>query len=227
MANARQIKQRIKAAGNISKITKAMEMVSASKMRRAQAQALATRPYTKALSDSLSTVAAVVNPEAHPLLQPHSEGVDALLVFSTDKGLCGSLNPTLFKHMIEWYKNRTNAAVIPVGKKAVAFTEFVGLEQYAQFSDLPDTITVEDILAISTLIREKFLNKELRSITVLYMDFVSTLVQKPTLQQLLPVPKSDLTQLNVHSYYRTLLKTQSSKQCSKQKQVSTQHVWSA
>lgn len=192
MANTRQIKQRIRAAGNITKITKAMEMVSASKMRRAQAQALATRPYTDALNESLSSVASVVSDEAHPLLSSHPEGVDCLLVISTDKGLCGSLNPTLYKSMLEWYRSQRNPQIIPVGKKAIAFAQFVGLEIYAQFQDLPDKIATKDIVAISTLIKEKYLNKELRSVTILYMDFISTLVQKPRIQKLLPIPKTDI-----------------------------------
>lgn len=193
MANSRQIKQRIKAAGNITKITKAMEMVSASKMRRAQAQALATRPYTMALQDSLSSVAGVVGGETHPLLESHSEGIDCLVVLSTDKGLCGSLNPTLYKNMLEWYRTKNNPHIIPVGKKAIAFAQFVGLQIYAQFQDLPDKISTKDIVAISTLIREKYLAKELRSVTILYMDFVSTLLQRPKVQKLLPIPKTDLS----------------------------------
>jgi len=195
MANTRQIKQRIKAAGNITKITKAMEMVSASKMRRAQAQALATRPYTMALQESLSSVAGVVTGDAHPLLASHSEGVDCLLVLSTDKGLCGSLNPTLYKNMLEWYRTKNNPQIIPVGKKAIAFAQFVGLQIYAQFQDLPDKISTKDILAISTLIKEKYLAKELKSVTILYMDFVSTLLQRPKIQKLLPIPKTDISAL--------------------------------
>lgn len=196
MANTRQIKQRIKAAGNISKITKAMEMVSASKMRRAQAQALATRPYTQALQDSLSTVAAAVSSSAHPLLNHHDTGKDVLVVFSTDKGLCGSLNPTIYKNMISWYQSKSNPTVIPIGKKAVAFSEFVGLDIYAQFTDLPDKIDTTTILPISTLIQEKFLSYEFRTVNILFMDFVSTLVQKPHLQQLLPVPKAQIAELS-------------------------------
>jgi F-type H+-transporting ATPase subunit gamma len=189
MANTRQIKQRIKATSNITKITKAMEMVSASKMRRAQAQALATRPYTIALQESLESVASVVSSDAHPLLTTHLQGVDVLIVLSTDKGLCGSLNPTLYKNMIEWYRSKSNPFVIPVGKKAVAFSQFVGLQIFAQFQNLPDKISTKDILPISTLIREKYLSGELKSVSVLYMDFISTLVQRPKIQQLLPIPK--------------------------------------
>lgn len=195
MANTRQIKQRIKAAGNITKITKAMEMVSASKMRRAQAHALAARPYTMALRESLSSVAGVATGDAHPLLASHSDGIDCLLVLSTDKGLCGSLNPILYKKMLEWYKTKKNPVVIPVGKKAIAYAQFVGLQIYAHFQDMPDKVSTNDILAISTLIKDKYLSKEFKSVTILYMNFVSTLLQRPKFQKLLPIPRTDISAL--------------------------------
>src|SRR5688500_11089166 len=97
MASTRQLKRRIGTAANISKITKAMEMVSASKMRRAQQQALAARPYTRAIQESLQKVAASTDPSLHPLLASHAEGKDVLVLFSTDRGLCGGLNTNLFK----------------------------------------------------------------------------------------------------------------------------------
>ncbi len=121
MANTRQIKRRINTAANISKITKAMEMVSASKMRRAQQQALTSRPYTRAIQESLQKVASVTNPLVHPLLSHHTEGKNILILFSTDRGLCGGLNTNLFKSSWSWSKEHHNMEVIVIGKKAVAF----------------------------------------------------------------------------------------------------------
>lgn len=190
MASVRQIQQRIKAAGNISKITKAMEMVSASKMRRAQEQALATRPYTRALQESLATLGTVINPELHPLLQPHSQGKDVAIILSSDKGLSGSLNPNLFKAMLEWYREQEDPSLILVGRKVVAFAQINNLAIHAQFTDLPDRIGFTDTLPITNLIAEGFLAREFRTVSLIYMDFISTLVQKPRTVQLLPLPKT-------------------------------------
>lgn len=191
MANTQQIKQRIGATANIAKITKAMEMVSASKMRKAQELALATRPYTDALQDSLATLAASdhTGTLTHPLLQEHSEGIDVAIIVSSDKGLSGILNPNLFKHTIEWYRQHDRAELILVGRKAVAFALSLGLPIHAQFTDLPDQISLGDTLSVTTLIKEGFLEKRFRSVTIVYMDFVSTLVQKVKTTQLLPLPK--------------------------------------
>src|SRR5260370_9780762 len=98
MSNIRQLKGRISTAGNISKINKAMEMVLASKMRRDQQQAVATRPYTRAIQESLQKVAQFTDSSLHPLLETHEDGKDVLILFSTDRGLCGGLNTHLFKN---------------------------------------------------------------------------------------------------------------------------------
>jgi F-type H+-transporting ATPase subunit gamma len=189
MSSARQIKQRIKTAKNISKITKAMEMVSASKMRRAQAQALATRPYTRALQESLQKLANQVKTDIHPYLVSHGKGIDVAVIISTDKGLCGGLNQNLFKETIAWQQAHANSKLVVVGRKAVAFARIYGLDVYAQFTDLPDTVGINDTVAISTLVSNAFLNQEFKSVSIIYMDFVSTLVQQVRTTQLLPLPK--------------------------------------
>jgi F-type H+-transporting ATPase subunit gamma len=189
MSSARQIKQRIKTAQNISKITKAMEMVSASKMRRAQAQALATRPYTRALQESLQRLSSEVSSDVHPFLTEHGSGVDVAIILSTDKGLCGGLNQNLFKETIAWQKSHPNSKLVLVGKKAVAFGRIYGLENHAQFTELPDTISASDTIAVTTLVSKAFLKQEFKSVSIIYMDFISTLVQKVRTTQLLPLPK--------------------------------------
>ena len=189
MSSARQIKQRIKTAQNISKITKAMEMVSASKMSRAQAQALATRPYTRALQDSLQRLASEVSSDVHPFLSEHNSGVDVAVIVSTDKGLCGGLNQNLFKETVAWQKTHPNSKLVLVGKKAVAFGRIYGLATHAQFTDLPDTISANDTIAITTLVSKAFLKNEFKTVSIIYMDFISTLVQKVRTTQLLPLPK--------------------------------------
>jgi F-type H+-transporting ATPase subunit gamma len=192
MPNARQIKRRINTAANISKITKAMEMVSASKMRRAQQQALAARPYARAIQHSLQKVAQFTDASLHPLLRKQESGTDVLILFSTDRGLCGGLNTNLFKTTLNWTKNHPNAKVIVLGKKAVAFAHSLGIEVLAQFINLSEHATPADILPISSLIVDGFLKGELKSVSIIHMDFINTLSQKVAVNQLLPIAASQV-----------------------------------
>jgi F-type H+-transporting ATPase subunit gamma len=187
MANIRQIKRRIKAAQNTSKITKAMEMVAASKMMRAQQRATDARPYAKAIWQSLKTVAQFTQIEAHPLLQKPKTGRAALVIFATDKGLCGSLNTNLFKATHVWSEDSEQPYIIAVGRKAVHFVNLLGLEMFAQFTDLPESPRFEDILPVGNLVIEKFLDGTFKSVDILYTDFINTLSQAVSLTPLLPI----------------------------------------
>lgn len=187
MANTRIIKQRISASQNIAKITKAMEMVAASKMKKAQEQATAARPYSHALQASLEKVSAHTPPGVHPLLTRHETGKDIAILVSTDKGLCGSLNTILFKTALHWQKEHPTGEFIIIGRKAVAFSRIAGLKVYAQFTDLPERISTRDILPISSLVMDRYLAVEFRSVSIIYMDFINTLTQKLRQTQLLPV----------------------------------------
>lgn len=191
MANARQIKRRIGAASNISKITKAMEMVAASKMKRAQDQAILARSYAVALQDSLQKLASQSDPSLHPLLSHHHEGTDVLLVIGTNKGLCGSLNTQLFKKMDEWRKFHPNGEIIAVGKKIVNFCRLGGFKIHAQYTDIPENVTSSDLVPISSMVIEGFLNKQYKSVGIVFMDFINTLSQKPKVTELLPMSKEE------------------------------------
>lgn len=192
MANSiRQIRRRITASQNISKITKAMEMVAASKMKRAQDQATAARPYAHALQESLQKVSAHTDPSLHPLLDQHEQGIDIVILFSTDKGLCGSLNTNLFKALVQWFDKHPNGQVIVIGKKGVTFCRLFGLPMYAQFTDLPEHVSAHDLIPISSMIIQEFLNKNFKSVHILYMDFINTLVQRLRTIQLLPLSQSE------------------------------------
>lgn len=195
MGNQRQIKRRISAAKNISQITKAMEMVSASKMRRAQEHALAARPYTRALQASLQKVSEDINPALHALLQHHFEGNDVLLLVSTDKGLVGGLNNHLFKETYEWLRTHPGAVCVAIGKKAVRFCQLAGITIHAQFTELPEKMTTDAIAPITTLLTSGFLDKTFRSVTVLYMDFINTLSQEVRAIQLLPLQQHHTTNM--------------------------------
>lgn len=193
MANARLIKRRINAAQNISKITKAMEMVAASKMKRAQEQATAARPYARALELSLRKVAQDSSPGLHPLLENNLDGFPVLVLISTDKGLCGSLNTQLLKASITWFDQYPDGKVIAIGKKAVHFCQLAGFELLAQFTELPEKIATSDIVPITSLVMSNFASKQFSLVTLTYMDFVNTLSQKVRTVQLLPISQQELT----------------------------------
>jgi F-type H+-transporting ATPase subunit gamma len=194
MANARLIKRRITAAKNISKITKAMEMVAASKMKRAQEQATAARPYARALEISLQKVAQDSNPDLHPLLNTYNQGHPVLVVISTDKGLCGSLNTQLLKATMSWFEQYPDGKVIAIGKKAVHFCQISGFDILAQFTDLPEKISTADILPITSLVISNFTNQTFSLVTLVYMDFINTLSQKVRSVQLLPMSSRAITE---------------------------------
>ncbi len=200
MSNARQVKQRIKTAKNISKITKAMEMVSASKMRKAQERALSARYYTLALSDSLATLAQRIKDESlHPLLRVNTQGKPLAIVIGTDKGLCGSLNQNLLKLVLTWLKENPKGEIVAVGKTIIRMLKFWGLDLKAQFSNLPDAVTTADIVGLSRLVIDGYLNQEIKSVNLFFTDFINTLSQKPKRFPLLPLASKldELTSLAV------------------------------
>lgn len=192
MPNTRLIKRRIRSAQNIAKITKAMEMVSASKMRRAQQQVQASRPYATKLHSVLGRIGRHTDQSLHPLLQKGTSGSPALVILSTDRGLCGGLNTNLFKAVLEISDVTSNLKVIAVGKKAQEFAQRMNLSIVASFVGLPEKIHFNDILPIAELVREGFLKGEFSSVDALHMEFVNTLSQVPHRTSILPLGKETL-----------------------------------
>lgn len=192
MPNARLIKGRIKSAQNIAKITKAMEMVSASKMRRAQAQAQASQPYANKLHGILHSIGKNAEPELHPLLQEHPEGQPLLVIVSTDRGLCGGLNTNLFKAVLDFQHQHGNFTTVVLGRKAQEFAIRMGYNITASFNHLPEKPTFGDILPLAQLVRDGFLGTEFSSVHVIHMEFINTLTQQPHVTNLLPLDVEDI-----------------------------------
>lgn len=192
MAQTRLIKSRIKSATNISKITKAMEMVSASKMRRSQEQALKSRPYTHKLVEMLHTIAAFTETSLHPLLQQgNPDAPVAFVLISTDRGLAGSLNANLFRAAVKEMDASPNCVFITVGKKAKEFALKSGKTIVAEFSKLPDSLSLAQVMPISSVLTDGFLAGQFSRVMTVHMQFVSTLTQKPEVNQLLPVATTE------------------------------------
>jgi F-type H+-transporting ATPase subunit gamma len=190
MANIQAIKRRIVTTKNIKQITKAMEMVSASKMRRAQLQAVASRPYNRKLQSTLLTIAALATSKNHPLLKKNKTGKNLIVLISTDRSLAGSLNTNLFRGTQDYLNQNCPAdlSFVIIGQKGRRFVVGNNLNLHAEFSNLPDPIRFEDTRPISEMIIQGYLNSTFASVTFVYMDFVSTLVQKIRTFQLLPLP---------------------------------------
>lgn len=197
MSSIQTIKRRIGTAKNIDQITKAMEMVAASKMRRAQLQALASRPFNRKLQSTLLTIAAMTDSRKHPLLKNPTRGQDCVVLVSADKSLCGSLITNLFRGTADYLSSCNqdyDPIFIIVGQKARRFVLSAGYQLQAEFSNLPDPISLSDTQPISKMLMDAFLTSQFRSVTFIYMDFISTLVQKLRIFKLLPLPRdwSDL-----------------------------------
>ena len=204
MSSTKQLKRRIKSVSNISQITKAMEMVSASKMRQAQLQALASRTYSRKLDDILSQLAEVIDTSYHQLLQAKPAQKEAILILSTDRGLTGSLNTNLFKTVSSFQQSKP-LAVYTLGRLAREFTVKSGLDLKAHFGAVPDKLSYEEAVPIAALLIKEFTAATYSRVWIAYMDFVSTLSQTPRIAQLLPIQKTLETQpdrpMGLHKEY--------------------------
>lgn len=203
MATIKDLKRRIKAAGNITKITKAMEMVAASKMRRAQEKAVASRPFALKLDQVLKRMSGLVDPEEHLFLQTRTAkdtNTIAVLVVGPDKGLCGSLNSNLFKKLenFESFLGEKHPDIpiqieyIAVGKKVREYVLKTGKTLHAEFVSIPDRPDFENIIPISQLLLDGFKSNRFFKVYLLHTDFVNTMTQTPAQQKLLPIDTEDL-----------------------------------
>lgn len=204
MANARIIKRRVNSVQNIAKITNAMQLVSASKTRYSQKVATSSLPYIQSLLDSLETVANFADPKLHPFLNRERSGNDLLIVISTNKGLCGSLNTNLFKKLVNWSKARPNAKYIAIGQKAVNFLRPRGFDLVAGFTDWPEKTKLSDVLPLIDLMKKMYLSGEINRVDVLFTDFVNTLQQRSLLFRLLPLEDLQIQKLEAEFQNKTI-----------------------
>lgn len=184
MASTRDLRRRIKSIKNTSQITKAMQMVAASKMRKAQQSALAGRPYATLMNAVLAEVTYHAGEFTHPLMEVREIKKRALIVISTDKGLCGGLNSNLLREAGRLDKNTT--IYITAGRKGSQFIARTKRQLAAEFT-YKDTPLFSEARAISKFAQEMFLKGEVDRVDVLFTNFISTLNQKPEVRSLLPI----------------------------------------
>jgi len=196
MGKTREIKKRIKAVGNITRITRTMQMIATAKFSAAQQRSLAGKPYSQAIFDLVAEIAATAGDSLeHPLLRPGApDGKELTLVLTSDRGLCGPFNGSILRTSMHHF--RTNAAakagvVEVVGKKGVGFYKFNGIDvarHHTQFGDKPGYDEV-DRLAQDYI--DRYTGGEISKVSVIYMRFVSAGRQTPEVMQLLPFETPD------------------------------------
>lgn len=184
MASTRDIRRRIKSIRNTAQITKAMQMVAASKMRKSQQAALAGRPYASLMNNVLAEVLHHAGDFTDPLMEARAGGKVAMIVVSTDKGLCGGLNSNLMREVAK--SDRANTVFLCAGRKASLFVARTKRQLVAEFT-YKDSPMFSEARTISKFARDLFLKGDVDRVDVLFTNFISTLSQRTEVKTLLPV----------------------------------------
>jgi F-type H+-transporting ATPase subunit gamma len=198
MPSPREIRRRIRSVKNMSQITRAMEMVAASKMRRAQERVTAGRPYSERLREVLADLASVQldadELKEFPLLEQREVSRTAVIVMTPDRGLSGALNSNLFRRAAQYFRESTTAEppkVIGVGKRGVDFLRKTDRDVAADFVQLGDRPSMGDTRPIAEAAIDMFLSGEVDAVHMIYPKFVNTLVQTPAVVQILPIERPE------------------------------------
>ena len=186
MPSTRDIRRRIKSVKSTAQITKAMQMVAAAKMRKAQRAALAGRPYADLMNQVLAEAAPRIAAFKHPLMETRPVRKRAAILVSTDKGLCGALNSNLFREAVKFDRDATR--FVAVGRKAAQFISRTRRPLAAEFT-YKDTPQFGEARAISKFAQDLFIKGEVEAVDILFTKFISTLAQKPEILPFLPVGK--------------------------------------
>ncbi|HUT69194.1 MAG TPA: ATP synthase F1 subunit gamma [Desulfatiglandales bacterium] len=195
MASTRILRRRIGSVENTAKICKAMEMIATAKMKRAQDQAKAGRPYAEKINEVISNLAyhSRIGAEAHPLLQRREVKKIAIIHFTTDRGLCGGLNANMNRLVAGFILEQgVTVTLITVGRKGRTFMLRSGQTIRAEFTGMSDRPTLLETLPISRVVIDDYGKGEIDLVYLAYPRFVTTMVQRPTMEVLLPIEPVDL-----------------------------------
>jgi F-type H+-transporting ATPase subunit gamma len=191
----REIRRRIGSVKNIKQITRAMQFVAASKLKRAQDATLASRPYQEKLDEVLADVASVLSADDHPLLARREGGTRLIVLFTTDRGLAGSLNTNTVRFAAKAITEvGGDLKVVTVGRKGTAAMRRARVPLAAAFDGYGDRPTFADVLPLARLVTDDFLAGTYTEVDLVYPRFVSTLVQRPEVDRLLPIETSEDTE---------------------------------
>lgn len=194
MASGREIKTKIKSTQNMRKVTRALEMVSAAKIRRAQDMMRASRPYARSMRKVIAHVAQASTDFSHPFLtQREKVARVGYIVVSTDRGLCGGLNSNLFRRLLptiaEWQSQGVEVDVVAVGQKAISFFRRIkGVNLIGSVSHIGEKPKLEQLVGVIKIMMDVYTANGLDRVFLAYNDFVNTMTQKASIDALLPLP---------------------------------------
>ncbi|GLQ48323.1 ATP synthase gamma chain [Dyella lipolytica] len=194
MASGREIKTKIKSTQNMRKVTRALEMVSASKIRKAQDLMKASRPYARTMRKVIAHVAHASTDFKHPfLVERENVARVGYIVVTTDRGLCGGLNSNLFRRLLpaiqEWQAKGVQVDVVAIGQKAVQFFRRIkGVNLVGSVTHLGERPKVEQLIGVIKVALDAYMANGLDRVFLAYNDFVNTMTQKPSIEALLPLP---------------------------------------
>jgi F-type H+-transporting ATPase subunit gamma len=199
MASQRQLKSRIRSVKNTKQITKAMQMVAASKMRRAQDATKATAPYTETARDILANLAKQGATKTHPLFEQNEVKSRLLIVIASDKGLAGAYNGNVAKHYVRELMKDEKAGIktktVAIGRKVTNFvTRLKGAELVGAYDDLPDQLEGYELKAAMDSAYELFVSGDVDAVDVVYTEFISSVTQTATTERLLPAGQVEQTE---------------------------------
>ncbi|KTD34469.1 ATP synthase F0F1 subunit gamma [Legionella moravica] len=195
MAGAKEIRSKISSINKTRKITRAMEMVAASKMRKTQDRMRASKPYANKIYDVVKHIARANSEYRHPFMTEREIKRIGIIVVTTDRGLCGGLNANLLREAIRnirnWKEQGNEVDVAVIGRKGQAFFKRVGGNILGSVEHLGDTPGINEFIGIVKVMLDAYYNGTIDSLHIVYNEFVNTMTQKPLVKQLLPLPKSE------------------------------------
>ncbi len=204
MAGGREIKTKIKSVQNTRKVTRALEMVSASKIRKAQDRMKTSRPYAQAMKQVIGHLAQANTDYQHPFMVERKDVKRVgFIIVSSDRGLAGGLNNNLFRKMLgeirQWNEKGVEVDVVTIGQKASVYFRRVKVNMLASVSHLGDTPKLDQLIGVIKVMLDGYTEASLDRVFVVYNDFVNTMTQRAAFDQLLPLPAAE-TQVARHDW---------------------------
>lgn len=195
MAGGREIKSKIKSVQNTRKVTRALEMVSASKIRKAQDRMKASRPYARVMRQVIGHLAQASTDYRHPFMVERPVKRVGYVIVSSDRGLAGGLNNNLFRRLLaefrSWHEQGVEIDVVTIGQKASVFFRRLKVNMLASVTHLGDVPRLEQLVGVIKVMLDAYTGGQVDRVYVCYNHFVNTMTQKPTMDQLVPLPASD------------------------------------
>ena len=205
MPNIKEIRTKIGSVKNTQKITSAMEMVAASKMRKAKARMLAARPYAEKMRNVISHMAFANSEYHHPYMQEREVKRVGYIVISSDRGLCGGLNTNLFKASIasmkEWEDKSIEMDICAIGKKGIGFFARLGGNVVSEVSDIGDRPALNDLIGAVKVMLDAYNDGKIDRLYIIYNTFVNSMTQQPSVETLLPLSAEDDSDANLTKHW--------------------------